>query len=248
MRPATGRMQAKNAISKGVSNPMSDSTYTAFWLYKARSNWRRTLENIFAGDDSKAHQDFVSVLNKHSDNVHLRGAYSTVGYRHDVDMILWVVTQDPDALQRLAVDLNKSDLGQSLDMVYCYIGVAGSSQYDKTHGPAFMKGTPPSRYLSVYPFTKTPDWFLVSFEERRDMMKYHGQLGNEFPTILTNTVNSFGIQDQEFIVALEDDDPSILVKMVQRLREAEVRKYTALDTPIFLGQRKDLADVLKDLS
>jgi hydrogen peroxide-dependent heme synthase len=224
------------------------STYTVFWLYKTQSNWRRTLETFISGDDTEAHKEFCGVLGKHGDKVKLRGAYSTVGFRHDVDMILWLVSHDPDALQRLAVDLNRTSLGQSLDMRYNYLGVAGSSQYDKEHGPAFIKGLPPKRFLSVYPFTKTPEWFLVPFSERRDMMKYHGQLGNEFPSILTNTVNSFGIQDQEFIVALEDDDPSVLVKMVQRLREAEVRKYTAVDTPIFLGQRKDVTDVLKDLA
>jgi hydrogen peroxide-dependent heme synthase len=221
-------------------------TYTVFWLYKAQPSWRRKIES-WIGDSYEAHQDFTSVLGKYGDKVSLRGAYSTVGYRHDVDMILWLVTKDPAALQDLAVDLKRTTLGQSLDMRFNYMGTAGSSQYDKTHGPAFMKGEAPRTYLSVYPFTKTPDWFLLPFEERRDMMKYHGQLGNEFPSILTNTVNSFGIQDQEFVIALEDDDPSVLVKMVQRLREAEVRKYTALDTPIFLGRRKDLIDVLKDL-
>lgn len=228
---------------------MQDSaTYAAFWLYKAQPNWRRTLESYIWGDHDEAHSEFASVLGKYSDKVQLRGAYSTVGFRHDVDMILWLVSHDADALQRVAVDLNRTSLGQGMTMNYNYIGVAGSSQYDKTHGPAFIKGLPPKRYLSVYPFTKTPEWFLLPFEERRDMMKFHGELGHEFPSILTNTVNSFGIQDQEFIIALEDDDPAVLVKMVQRLREAAVRKYTAVDTPIFLGQRKDLTDVLKDLT
>lgn len=226
---------------------MSDgATYTVFWLFKAQPSWRRKIES-WIGDSHEAHADYTSVLGKYADKISLRGAYSTVGYRHDVDMILWLVTQDPDAIQDLAVDLKRTGLGQSLDMRYNYFGTAGSSQYDRTHGPAFMKGEAPKKFLSVYPFTKTPDWFLLPFEERREMMKFHGELGNEFPTILTNTVNSFGIQDQEFIVALEDDDPSVLVKMVQRLREAEVRKYTAADTPIFLGRRKDLSDVLKDL-
>ncbi len=227
---------------------MSDAaTYTAFWLYKAQPSWRRKIES-WIGDSHDAHDEFTSVLGKYGDDVSLRGAYSTAGYRHDVDMILWLVSQDPDAIQKLAVDLKRTSIGQSLDMRYNYLGTAGSSQYDRTHGPAFMKGEAPKNFLSVYPFSKIPEWFLLPFEERREMMKFHGELGNEFPTILTNTVNSFGIQDQEFIVALEDDDPAVLVKMVQRLREAEVRKYTLIDTPIFLGRRKDLTDVLKDLS
>jgi chlorite dismutase len=128
--------------------------------------------------------------------------------------------------------------------VHVYAGTASVSQYDPSHGPAFLRGIPPKDYLSVYPFTKTPDWFLLDFEERRRLMVEHGQMGHEFPSILTNTINSFGIADQEFVVALEDDDPAILVKMVQRLRAAEVRKYTALDTPIFLGLKMSVEDAI----
>ena len=102
-----------------------------------------------------------------------------------------------------------------------------------------MRGLAPKKYLSVYPFTKTTDWYLLPYEERRDLMVEHGRMGQEFPSIQTNTVSSFGIADQEFIVALEDDDPGTLVKMVQRLRAAEVRKYTSIDTPIFLGRLTD---------
>jgi chlorite dismutase len=128
-----------------------------------------------------------------------------------------------------------------------YYGVAGMSRYDPTHGPAFIKGDAPKRYLSVYPFAKIPTWFLLPFTERRDLMIEHGKLGRDYPSVLTNTVNSFGIADQEWIVALEDDDPEILVNMVQKLREAKVREWTAVDTPIYLGERKDPAAVLQDL-
>ena len=105
---------------------------------------------------------------------------------------------------------------------------------------------PPKKYLSVYPFTKTTDWYLLPYEQRRDLMIEHGRMGQEFPSIQTNTVNSFGIADQEFIVALEDDDPATLVKMVQRLRAAEVRKYTSIDTPIFLGRLTDTRTAIEN--
>jgi peroxiredoxin len=177
----------------------------------------------------------------------IRGIYSTIGFRADVDLIVWAVGDDADHIQELAVRLRHTALGSMLDMRHAYIGVASMSQYDPTHGPAFLKGIAPAKYLSVYPFTKTPDWYLLTYEQRRDMMAVHGDLGEEFPSILTNTVSSFGIQDQEFIVALEDDDPGVLVKMVQRLRLAEVRKYTHVDTPIFLGRLKDPVQALIDI-
>jgi chlorite dismutase len=147
--------------------------------------------------------------------------------------------------QRLASDIHRSSAGRALAMRHVYLGVASMSQYDPEHGPAFLRGLAPRQYLSVYPFVKTTDWYLLPYEQRRDLMIEHGKMGKEFPTILTNTVNSFGIADQEFIVALEDDDPAVLVKMVQRLRAAEVRKYTALDTPIFLGMRLPLEEAVR---
>lgn len=217
--------------------------YTVFWLYKATPRWRELGPEARAA----AREQFLRVLGD-TEDVRLRGAYSAIGFRADVDLILWLVADDPERLQRLAVALNRTPLGQALEMRYAYLGVAGASQYDPTHGPAFLRGIPPKRYLSVYPFTKTPEWYLLPFERRRELMVEHGRLGDEFPSVLTNTVNSFGVQDQEFIVALEDDDVATLVRMVQRLRAAEVRRYTQLDTPVFLGLRKEPEAVLADLS
>ena len=170
------------------------------------------------------------------------------GLSASVDLIVWAHAPKtrPAAGSR---DPHGADLDRRSTSTWlaCYIGVGGMSQYDPTHGPAFIKGIEAKRYLSVYPFSKTPDWFLLDYRERRRLMVEHGEMGREFPDILTNTVNSFGIQDQEFVVALEDDDPEQLIKMVQRLRGAEVRKWTAVDTPIFLGDRKPVLDVLDDL-
>ena len=223
---------------------MSGTTaYTVFWLYRAHSDWRTRPEP----ERCRASEEFLELLEVHGREVTLRGAYSTVGLCAEVDLILWLVSHDLDALQRLGAAMNRTALGAALEMRHAYLGLATASQYDPEHGPAFLKGTPPSKYLSVYPFTKTPEWYLLSYEERRDLMKVHGELGREFPTILTNTVSSFGIADQEFIVALEDDDPGTLVAMVQRLRGADVRLYTKVDTPIFLGRLKDPAAALADL-
>jgi chlorite dismutase len=219
------------------------SSFTAFWLYKCSTEWRHEPAEL----RRQARDEFVSVLEVPGDGVNVRAVYSTIGFRGDVDLIVWAVGSDAEPIQRLATRLRRTTLGGVLDMRHAYIGVGAASQYDPDHSPAFIKGTPPRQYLSVYPFVKTPEWYLLSYEKRRELMSVHGGLGDEFPTILTNTVSSFGIQDQEFIVALEDDDPAVLVAMVQRLRLAEVRKYTQVDTPIFLGRLKDPGEALSDL-
>jgi chlorite dismutase len=230
---------AERPVTNPATRPIADAApktaFTAFWL----------LQTNRGADTTAVVEQTLAAFATYEGTISLRAAYSTAGLSAGVDLILWVVAETADHFRRLAVDLQKSAFGRVFTFKHIYLGTASMSQYDPDHGPAFLKGIAPKRYLSVYPFVKTPDWYLLPFEERRHLMIEHGKLGNEFPSILTNTVNSFGIADQEFIVALEDDDPATLVKMVQRLRAAEVRKYTAVDTPIFLGEMLPLQDALE---
>lgn len=219
------------------------SVYAAFWLYQRHESWKSLDDVSF----ERGKHELDVLLTHPEEQVTVRGVYTSLGLRADADLIVWAHAGHLDMLQRLAIAIDQTMLGGHLTLKNAYIGIGGMSQYDPEHGPAFVKGIPPKRYLSVYPFTKTPDWYLVDYQERRRLMVEHGEMGREFPEILTNTVNSFGIQDQEFVVALEDDDPHQLIRMVQRLRAAEVRKWTALDTPIFLGDRKPAVAVLDDI-
>jgi peroxiredoxin len=216
------------------------TAFTAFWLFASR----RSNDGFGADASATLVQSLADLLADRATRVEIRAAYSTAGLCAGVDLILWLVADDCAAIQNLALQINRTDAGQRLELKQVYLGVASMSQYDPEHGPAFLRGLEPREYLSVYPFTKTPEWYLLPFEQRRDLMIEHGKMGKEFPTILTNTVSSFGIADQEFIVALEDDDPAVLVKMVQRLRSAEVRKWTQIDTPIYLGRKLPLTEAL----
>jgi peroxiredoxin len=233
-------MTMTTAAPTTSATPARTTAFTAFWLFASRDVDRLT------DDPARATQaGSVADLIEGTADVELRAAYSTAGLCAGVDLILWLVADDCAAIQNLAQQINRTEAGQRLELKQVYLGVASMSQYDPEHGPAFLRGLEPREYLSVYPFTKTPDWYLLPFEQRRDLMIEHGKMGKEFPTILTNTVSSFGIADQEFIVALEDDDPAVLVKMVQRLRAAEVRKWTAVDTPIYLGRKQSLRDAIE---
>ncbi len=223
-----------------AETPTASSQFTAFWLFARKDSWQDAVHP----DWDQGVEQFAGVLAGVDPEVTVRGVYSCMGLRADVDLIIWVHAPRLDQLSQLAVHLDQTLIGRSLRRVDGYIGTAGMSQYDPTHGPAFIKGLPARRYLSVYPFTKTPEWFLIHFEERRTMMIEHGKLGAAWPNLLTNTVESFGIQDQEFIVALEDDDPKDIVDMVKKLRDAEVRIYTSVDTPIYLGERMSTEDAL----
>lgn len=250
-------------------SPIPSPTYAAFWLLKARPTWRRL--DVAARHDAR--REFLTALETGGGGLTLRGAYSLAGYRADADVMLWLHGLEFGDLQALASALRSTSLGAHLDWVYVYTGVATPAQYDPTHSAAFLQGAAPKRYLSVYPFIKTPEWYLLSFEDRRRLMADHGRLGRQFSVpreeleapmagggtavaprvvtsgggVLTNTIHSFGLGDQEFVVAFESDDAYEMVRMVEALRGTEVRRYTKLDTPIFLGQRKSPEAVLADL-
>lgn len=218
--------------------------YTNFWVFKVDRDWRKLPD----ADRSAARAQFEALFARQSaEGVDLRGAYSMVGLRHDADLLLWIVTRDMDAMQQLAVAINASALGAYLETRYSYLGVALGTRYTSDHAPAFVKGVPPKRFLSIYPFVKTHEWYQLPFEERRAAMAEHGRMGREYPDILTNTVSSFGLGDHEFVVAFESDDVPDMVRMVEHLRPAASRPYTKLDTPIFLGVRKDVGEALSDL-
>jgi chlorite dismutase len=217
--------------------------FAAFWLFSRRDNWRELLHG--AWDESVRELTFL--IENPTEGVTVRASYSLMGLRPDVDMMIWVHADRLDQITDYAVKIDQTAIGRAMNRAQGYIGAAGGSQYDRDHAPAFLKGIAPGGFLSVYPFMKTPNWYLIDFPERRRLMLEHGELGREYPDLLTNTVSSFGLQDQEFIVAIEGDDPMRIMKMVQELRAAEVREYTKLDTPIYLGQLKPMADVLADI-
>lgn len=248
-------------------------TFAAFWLLKARPSWQQ----LGQPEREQARAAFAAALDDRG-AVDLRGAYSLVGLRADADLLLWLHGPDFVPIQELAARLRRTTLGAHLDWAYSYLGMATPAQYDPTHSAAFVQGAAPKRYLSVYPFIKTAEWYLLPFEDRRALMAEHGRVGRRFAvpraqlealaggaaaqgsaavatapstetygSVLTNTIHSFGLGDQEFVVAFESDDAAEMVRMVEALRATEVRRYTKLDTPIFLGLRKPVADTLADL-
>lgn len=243
MAPDAAPVRTSLSTFKEITVQEARTQYAAYWLFTRRDDWRQLVHD----DWDAAVAEFTGAIEEPGEGVTVRATYSLMGLRPDVEMMIWMHADCLDQVTDYAVKLDQTAIGRALKQVDGYIGVAGGSQYDKEHAPAFVKGVAPKRYLSVYPFIKTPEWYLLGFEERRKMMVDHGELGREYPDLLTNTVNSFGLQDQEFIVAIEGDDPVRLMRMVQELRAAEVREYTKLDTPIYLGEAKSIGDVLADI-
>jgi chlorite dismutase len=153
--------------------------------------------------------------------------------------MLWTVSDRLEDFQELTSRLYGSQMGVHLEMPHSYLAMTRRSQYVDNHTHEGQEGTrlrvqPGStKYFFVYPFVKTRAWYLLSLEERQAIMDVHIKIGHDFPTVRINTAYSFGLDDQEFVVAFESDSPSDFLDLVMKLRETQSSIYTLRDTPIF---------------
>ena len=176
--------------------------------------------------------------------------YSLVGLRSDADLLLWCSAHSLEGHQELATLLNRTRLGPYLETPYSYLAMTRRSPYVDDHrheredGSRFTVKPGEAPYRIVYPFVKTRAWYALSLDERQRMLSTHCQVGHKYPNVRINTAYSFGLDDQEFVVAFETDDPSDFVDLVMELRETETSSYTLRDTPIFTAIAKPLRDCL----
>jgi peroxiredoxin len=209
--------------------------------------FRGVPERLEDVDRDVAAKEVADLLDDHSDRVRVRGCYSTVGLRADADLVFWWVSSSPDDLQRLHAALRRTQLGRALEQREVFVGLVRPAEFAKDHLPAFVQDKPPKRYLCVYPFVRTPEWYLLPPERRGALLREHGEAGRRFPEVLANTTSAFGLGDYEWILAFEADGLDRIVELIRTLRATEARRYTQLETPFFTGVRKDLAAAIADL-
>ena len=216
--------------------------YVAYTFFRVDPAWRR-----LPIEERAAHKDaFADVLADHEPRYDSLRTYSTTGVRPEVDFFFWKITQRYDDLGELGAALNGTPLAAWLETPYSYLATTKASQYTQARKP--RKITPHgSPYLVVYPFVKVRPWYALPEEHRMTAMQEHMRIGHEFETIHNHTTYSFGIDDQEFVVAFETNFPEDFLDLVQQLRETEISLYTLKDFPIFSCVRLSPEEMLDRL-
>lgn len=223
---------------------MEKVTYAYYPVFRAAPGLRE-----LPGFDLESSAHELEILFKERvDRVSVRGFYSTVGLRPDSNLMMWWVASSADDLQELLVELLRTPAGRGLELSWAFTGVVRSSEFNKAHEPAFLRGEAPRRYLCVYPFVRTSEWYLLPSEERSAMLREHGEMGREYPDVLANTTSAFGLNDWEWILAFEADELHRITDCLRRLREAKARRYTKEEVPFVTGIRKDILEALRDLT
>ncbi len=224
-------------------------------FFKVSAGWRRLPPS--ERDHSK--NQFAAVVAEFSDRIAI-GSYSLVGTRGDADFLLWEISPTLEAINELQAQLNRTELGRFLDTPHSYLSMTRRSPYIDEHADEHQemhqqegrRSNPTMRivgrkYLFVYPFVKTHAWYQLPKEERQRLMNEHFTVGHRYPEVKISTAYSFGLDDQEFVLGFESDDPANFLDLVEELRGTEVRPYTERDTPIFTGVNKPLRACLDDL-
>ena len=180
--------------------------------------------------------------------------YSTLGLKAGVDFMLWRIGYDLDPFQHMVADINKSLLGRWLDIPNSYLAMTKHSQYVDEHVHEGQEGrrlkiVPGKKpYLFVYPFVKTRDWYLLPQSERQRIMNEHIAIGHKYPRVKINTTYSFGLDDQDFVVAFESESAAEFLDLVQDLRETESSKFTVRDTPMYTCRRSTIDEILDSIA
>jgi chlorite dismutase len=205
---------------------MPDRHFVKFTFLKVDPAWRRL------GDDQRAadKREFVAACEDFASERLLR-AFSTVGTRGDTDLMLLTQATNLERIHEFHVVLAQSGLAKWCSIPYSYLAMTKPSEYSDESRLEVRPAH--GRYLFVYPFVKTREWYGLPADERWRIMQEHIRVGREFPEIDLNTSYSFGLDDQEFVVAFEGDDPGRFLDLVQRLRTTESARYTKRDTPTF---------------
>ena len=220
-------------------------SYVKYTFFKVDPQWRRL--STTQRDQGKA--EFLAVVDEFSSQLSI-SSYNLIGTRGDADLMLWKISPSLEILQELAARLFGTDLGKYLSTPYSYLAMTRPSSYvgQRTHsGQEDRRGTIKPLdypYLFIYPFVKTNKWYQLPKEDRQRMMNEHFAIGHRYPSVKIHTTYSFGIDDQEFVLAFETNNPADFLELVMELRESQARPFTLRDTPIFTCLHRPLKECL----
>ena len=215
--------------------------FVQYMTFKADPAWRR----LPLGARNDGRESLAQAVEEYAPGI-ATWAYSTLGLKTGCELLLWRRGSDPIAMQEMTSRLLQTGMGTYLEIVHNLYGFTRPSNYSKrptTQEQAIDLDTRET-FLTVYPFSKTTEWYLMSKEARQGMMNEHIRIGHEFAEIRQVLLYSTGLDDQEFVVAYEMEDLPRFSALVTALRDTEARRYTLRDTPIVTGIHRPLREAL----
>ena len=231
----------ERSIGKRANELNAQIRYTMWSVFKAARS--------LADDQRGPAADEVTALFEElaGKDVVVRGVYDVAGLRADADLMIWWHAETAEALQEAYGRFRRTALGRRLDPVWSQMALHRPAEFNRSHIPAFLAEEEPRRYVSVYPFVRSYEWYLLPDEERRDMLKEHGMQARPYPDVRANTVASFALGDYEWMLAFEADELHRIVDLMRDLRNTEARRHVREELPFYTGPRVALDRLVAQL-
>jgi peroxiredoxin len=219
--------------------------YTMWSVFRMKSPG--ALDEAGGGRDRLA--DEISELCQQASGkgVITRGCYDVQGLRADADYMFWWTAPSSDDLQEMYSRFRRTALGRASEPVWSVMALHRPAEFNKGHIPAFLADEEPRDYVSVYPFVRSYEWYLLDDAERKSMLAEHGIMAREYPDVRANTVACFALNDYEWILAFEADELHRLVDLMRHLRGAAARRHTRVEIPFYTGRRKPVSELIATL-
>ena len=221
--------------------------FVNFTFYSVRPEWRMLPEE----EREASKREFAEAFEAYRGDL-LMHCYSITGLRSNADFMIWRIGYSLDPVQEMTARINHTALGRYLVPTQTFLSMTKRSMYIDKDNPEHVEDRlhivpGQSKYLFVYPFVKTRAWYALPVEERQAMMDDHIRIGSKYRSVKLHTTYSFGLDDQEFVVAFETDHPADFLDLVQELRETKASSYTLRDTPMYTCRQRTLAECLDAL-
>ncbi len=225
-----------------MSEPAAE-TPSGFALFAV---WRRNPAAPIVDTDATELENIVGYIE--DAGITVRGFYDVSGLKADADLMVWLHGDTAEELQKALRRLRRTELLRTLLPVWNVMGVHRDAEFNRSHVPGFLRDIEPKQWLCLYPFVRTPEWYLIDEAERRAMLADHGRKGAAFTGVLANTIAAFALGDYEWLLPLEADDVTELVDLMRDLRYTDARRYVKEEVPFYTGRRlrlDEIADVLQ---
>ena len=212
-----------------------------FSFFKIDSKWR-WLADLAKAESAKEVDNVIR-----NSGIKFR-SYSTLGLRDDADFLFWFAAKSVEEIQDVISKVYLTVFGKYIVPSHVYLSCTRPSIYAKKEKTiSFVSGNEPKKYVVVYPFIKTREWYLLPREQRQKMMDEHINVSQKYPGVILNTTYSFGIDDQDFMLAFETDDLRDFQNLIMDLRETKVSAYVKVDTPMIVCIKKDIIPLIISL-
>ena len=237
--------EVREQQAANVTKPKQPRQLVRFTFYKLDPQWQVLPDE----KRQQGKQELLSIVEAYAQGSLMR-SFGLYGLRSDCDFMLWQASYAIEDLQGISSNIRRSVIGPYLRETHAFLSMTKRSVYvgknaRGAHDPRLVITPEDKKYLFVYPFVKTRPWYALPLAERKRMMDEHIRIGLTFPSVSLNTTYSFGLDDQEFVVAFETDVVSDFLDLVQQLRETEASRYTLRDTPMFSCVAQPLHEILE---